>query len=206
MKGVAITNFSVLLQAINWLALKYAFILYPGLNGAQVILARCIVSSIVTFLYVNKDIKKAMWTELEPGSIPLIGFRSLTEVILRGSMYTAMKYFTLTTFAIFNNCSPLVTLLLAAAILKENVTCFDYSTVLLGLCAVSLITYGMTQKQEVSTSADEASTNPKKYAQSDHFSLFPFLAMIAVPLMFGIQHIIARKMRKFKHASSMSCY
>jgi drug/metabolite transporter (DMT)-like permease len=42
--------------------------------------------------------------------------------------------------------SPLVTLILAAAILHENVTFFDYTTVLLGFGAVSLITYGMTQK------------------------------------------------------------
>lgn len=87
-----------------------------------------------------------MWDDLEKGSLKLIAFRSFTELILRGSMFTSMKFFTLSTFAVFNNMSPLVTLILAAAILHENVTCFDYTTVLLGFGAVSLITYGMTQK------------------------------------------------------------
>lgn len=85
-----------------------------------------------------------MWTSLGNGDLKLIAFRSFTELILRGSMFTAMASFTLTTFAVFNNTSPLVTLLLAAIILKENVTCYDYTTVILGFGAVSLITYGMS--------------------------------------------------------------
>lgn len=109
-------------------------------------MGRSIVASIVTALYVNKDLKRAMWDDLEKGSLKLIAFRSFTDFILRGSILISMKFFTLSTLAVFNNMSPLVTLILAAAILHENVTFFDYTTVLLGFGAVSLITYGMTQK------------------------------------------------------------
>lgn len=98
-------------------------------------------------------------------------------------MFYAMKYFTLSTFAVFNNMAPFVTLLLAALILKESVTCFDYSNVLLGLSAICLITYGMTQGAAVSA-AD--AKDPEKMAMVDQFSFFPFLAMIATPIMFGL--------------------
>jgi drug/metabolite transporter (DMT)-like permease len=144
-KGILITNFSVLLQAIHWVAIKYIYILHPGITGLQILFAESLVASIVTHLYVSKDLKNAMWDSLEEGSLKLIAFRSFTELILRGCMYSSMAYFTLTTFAVFNNLSPLLTLLFAVAILKENVTCFDYTTVLLGFGAVSIITIGMTQ-------------------------------------------------------------
>lgn len=85
-----------------------------------------------------------MWYELEKGSLKLIGFRTLTELILRGSMFSAMKYYTLSTFAVFNNTTPMVTLLLAFLILHEKLSCFNITTVILGFGAVGIITYGMT--------------------------------------------------------------
>ena len=62
--GVAIINFSTLLQAVHWMTLKYLFILYPNIIGIKILLFRSIVATIVTYLYVNKGIKDAMWDSL----------------------------------------------------------------------------------------------------------------------------------------------
>ena len=107
-------------------------------------LLRNIIALILIIIYVNKGLKDAMWDSLGPGSLKLIMIRHMVELILRASLYYSVKYFTLTTFAVFNNLAPILTLLLAFCILNEKVTRYDYVNIILGFGAVSLITYGMS--------------------------------------------------------------
>ena len=161
--GILITNFNVLLQAVHWLALKYIYILYPGISGVQILLFRNVIAILLVIVYINKGIKNAMWDSLLPGSLKLIFVKATIELILRVSMYVAIKYFTVTTFAVFSNMAPMVTVLLGAFALKEEVNCTDYCIILLGFASVTFITLGMAAKNEDQTT-NQSNQSSKKYA------------------------------------------
>lgn len=57
--------------------------------------------------------------------------------------YTAIKYYTLTTVAIFYNLDPFFTLLLGALLLKEKISSMDVFLVFVSFSAVFVILYGM---------------------------------------------------------------
>ena len=62
-------------------------------------------------------------------------------------MFTSIKYFTLTTFAVLDNLAPSCTVIFGYFILKENVNKVDVFCVVLGFVAVIFITYGMTNSK-----------------------------------------------------------
>ena len=65
-------------------------------------------------------------------------------------MFTTIKYYTLTTFAVFYNLAPFCTVFLGYFLLKEKVNVLDMVTVVFGFAAVIFITYGMANsKQEL---------------------------------------------------------
>jgi drug/metabolite transporter (DMT)-like permease len=129
------------------MALKYIYILYPGINGVQILLFRNIIGLILVIGFVNKGIKNAMWDSLLPGSLKLIFLKALIELIMRVSMYIAIKYFTVTTFAVFSNMAPIITVLLGGAILKEEVKNIEYFIILLGFASVTFMTFGMASNE-----------------------------------------------------------
>ena len=92
-----------------------------------------------------------MWDSLLPGSLKLIFLKAIIELIMRVSMYVAIKYFTVTTFAVFSNMAPIVTVLLGAFALKEEVKCVEYFIIVLGFASVTIITLGMATKNQDKT-------------------------------------------------------
>ena len=108
-----------------------------------------------------------MWDSLLPGSLKLIFLKATIELFMRVSMYVAIKYFTVTTFAVFSNMAPIFTVLFGASFLKEEVKKVEYFIILLGFASVTFITLGMAteNKEEIATPVDlnDQSTS-KKYA------------------------------------------
>ena len=117
-------------------------------------------------------------------------------------MITALSSFTMTTFAVMFNTAPIFVVFLGALCLRENVTSKDYLLVLLGFIAVSIIILGIFAVQDEPTDRHKDS---KKFAQSNHFTLATFIALIATPLLQAGGTLIVRRMRKLNE-NTLSCY
>ena len=63
-----------------------------------------------------------MWDSIEKSYYPLILYKVFQGTILRIVMFEALKYFTLTTFSVFNNTKPIITIFFGASCLGEIVT------------------------------------------------------------------------------------
>ena len=176
--GIFYMSFYVFNQSLNWLSLKYIFIYNPTLIGVQIVFARNIISTLVTIICVNKRIKYCMWDSIENSQqFMLIFQRCLQGFCLKVMQFSAIKYYTLTTFAIFYNLDPFFTLLLGAIILNESIKPMDIFLVFISFTAVVIISFGMKSDD------DHKKVDSADYAKSDHFNLVGFICLIGVPVL-----------------------
>ena len=70
--GVFLMLVNTFVSAFSWLAIKWVFILEPDLIGIQVVLLRSIFATFVTILYVNKNLKNAMWDKVQNDQFALL--------------------------------------------------------------------------------------------------------------------------------------
>lgn len=132
----------------------------------------------------------------------MLAFRGIQGALLKLVQYSAIKYFTLTTIAVFYNIAPFLTILFASIFLGENVGCMDIFTVIMSFGAVMLITVGMKLNKEKDKAPE---TDPHEFAKIDHFSTIAFLCLIMAPTLKASQNILLRSMRKM-NSDSLSCY
>ena len=74
-------------QALNWFIIKYIYILEPEIHSLQVVFLRSAIATVVTALYVNKDLKKSMWDSLETEVFKFIFIRCIQGFVLRIIMF-----------------------------------------------------------------------------------------------------------------------
>ena len=94
-------------------------------------------------------------------------------------MFTSLKYFMLTTVAIFMNLEAFVTLLMGFYVLKEDVKCTDWAEIAITFISVIVITAGM--KAESGEKEDGAT-----YAKVDHFTVLRFIGLLTIPILHAI--------------------
>jgi drug/metabolite transporter (DMT)-like permease len=116
-------------------------------------------------------------------------------------MFWALKYFTLTTFAVLYNTAPILTLFFSACFLREKVVCMDYITVILGFMAVVTIIYGIF----VQKTKDSNYANGLVFAKTDHFDIVAFVCLVSTPIFASLNTIILRRLRKINE-NTLSCY
>ena len=93
--------------------------------------------------------------------------------------FSSMKFYTLTTVAVFYNLSPFVTQLFGAILLNEAVSCKDFVLVLITFISVLLLIFGMKKDTGEKLSSVD-------FAKTDHFSLAAFFCLIGTPVFVAI--------------------
>ena len=90
-----------------------------------------------------------------------------------------MKYYTLTTVAVFYNLDPFFTLMFGAILLNEAVSCNDFVLVLISFVSVLLLIIGMNSDTGEKVSSVD-------FAKTDHFNPAAFFCLIGVPVFVAI--------------------
>lgn len=90
-------------------------------------------------ILVNKELKPAVWDGVDRKSVGPLIFRSIQGTCTNIINYSVTKYLPLTMIAIVNNMGPLVTLVLAYFILKENVKRFEILMIVLTVAGVLVV-------------------------------------------------------------------
>ena len=73
--GVFLTLINVGLNGINQLVLKYIYIQEPNMNPIKLLYFRALIAASVTILYVNKDLKLAMYDSIEKSQVKFVIMR-----------------------------------------------------------------------------------------------------------------------------------
>ena len=76
-------------------------------------------------MIVNKELKPAVWDGVDRKSVGPLIFRTIQGTCTNIINYSVTKFLPLTLIAIVNNMGPLVTVVLAYFILKENLKLFE---------------------------------------------------------------------------------
>lgn len=129
---------------LNFLAMKYIYIYNPWMTGLQLVFLRSIISTIVTFLYVNKDLRKTMFT----ADTFDMKYNILYRVFCGGLLiklfhYSSIREFKLTTISIILSLSPMIIVLLGFLILGEQITRHNLIVISIAFVAVVFIILGM---------------------------------------------------------------
>lgn len=141
----------------------------------------------ITFLYVNRDIKKAMYDSIPRDQICNLISRCVQSLIIKTLQYELMRYFKLTTISLIANLSPLFTLFLGFLVLKENVSRSDVMQIFGSVLALVLIFFGMQiDKDEIDatkkTDEELIKEDSQEYAKRDHYSLIVFVLLLSMPI------------------------
>ena len=106
--------------------------------------------------------------------------RVVNGFVQRLLLFNSVKYFTLTTLAVFQNLSPFFTTFLGCIILDEDVSLLDFTTIFMGFSAVMSITYGMLRRKPA---ALEELKDSNEFARHDHMSVLNMCGLISVPIL-----------------------
>lgn len=87
------------------------YMYHPELDNSQVLLFRSITASIITALYVNKDLKNVMYDSVKKEDVPILSARVSVSVAIRFCVNLSLGFFKLTTVAIVTNMTPSLILL-----------------------------------------------------------------------------------------------
>ena len=91
-------------------------------------------------IFVNKDLKYAVWDSIPRGTSGTLFFRTVQGASTNYINYYTTKFLPLTLIAIVNNLSPLVTVVLAFFLLKERITKFEmWITILMVSCVIIVV-------------------------------------------------------------------
>jgi len=95
-----------------------------------------------------------------------------------------MSFFSLTMIGVILKLAPVVTVILAYAILKERLTRSETTLLAIAVLSSLLVTIGDHQKEG------------HKYSNDHYFALF---ALLLSPVFIGMGTVALRKMRKLPH-------
>lgn len=194
---------------INWFVLKYIYILRPEMEGIQILFFGRIIATIVSYLYVNKDVKMVVYDSVPSDNVWMLVARCFMSLLNMGLRYTIFKYFKLTTMTLTNNLSPVFTCIFAVVFLGESMVLGDIIQIIICFVAATLITLGMFEDKNQLQSLKINETkqmfeNPHEYAKRDHFHWLYFAFLMMIPFSIASQKVLLRSMRKL-HENTISC-
>jgi drug/metabolite transporter (DMT)-like permease len=181
---------STLVQSWNWLGVKYIYLINPTMNGFQVVFSRSIFSIVILIVLLNVNLKCIMVDNLPSESKKHMAMRVVTGCFGILTMNFVVKYFSLSTIAVINNLSPIVTMLLASAFLKERVSNHDIVCLFLSFLAVTMVILGVQTSGEV--------------GKKNEFGFKLFL-VCCLPVSMACSNITMRLMQKLNEYT-VSCY
>lgn len=181
-KGVFYFNLFVMLQSACYMLAKYIYISQTLIVPSQLLTMVTIWATFLGFIYVNKDIKSVMFTQIPRNQIGLMVIRCLSGAAARIISFSISKYVSLMFIGLTQNAAPLITIILSRLFNGERINYIDIAMILVTFAGVTMLTVG--DERIVQTNSNQES--------------FPVLATIGafiVPVLMSINSIVMRKMK-----------
>ena len=184
------------LWAFNFLTARLLYDRNPELNPYQMIAMRSIFAIIFQGLYVNKELKAAVWDGVNRHNSGALVARTLLGVAINSINYGIARYLPLSYLAIAVNMGPFVTLILAYFMLHERITVFDVTMITLTVAGILVV----ISQREVETDEEQQQPQLSKVG-----TIFLYLGLVIMPVCSAGGNIAMRKMQKF-HDAVVSWY
>lgn len=151
---------------------------------------------LILSVLLNKKLKYVMIDSVNKSSVTGLATRVLTGCFLVFVNYYIIKIFNLTLLAMVINTSPLLTVILAALILKEKINYLSIVYLLLGFTAVAIMIFGSSKHSDnESESIDdiEASTTTTTSVTTVGFGAY--LVLLLNPVAQSAGQLAMRSMK-----------
>jgi drug/metabolite transporter (DMT)-like permease len=195
-KGMIIYIIYTFLKSLCFLCASFLYRRNPDLGSFQMLVMRSMFALVCQAIYVNKDLKKAVWDDINRSNVCPLIVRSSQGSITNIVNYTVTKFLPLTMIAIVNNLGPPVTVLMAFIVLKERVKKFEILMITLTVAGILTVVVGGEQDPSTQDGMPTI-TKTTRYILYGVLFFNPFLSA------FGT--ISMRKMKKF-HEAVVSFY
>ena len=106
------------------------------------LLMRSVFALVCQAIYVNKELKKAVWDDINKKNVSPLIVRTIQGSISNIINYSVTKYLPLTMIAIVNNLGPPVTVFLAFIVLKERLKGFEIFMITLTVAGIMTVVIG----------------------------------------------------------------
>ena len=97
---------------------------------------------LLNFLYLNVSLKHVMVDSVLKEKRKALALRVFIQMFTISVNYTSLKYFTLTTVALFNNLGPLVTVILGCLFFGESITRGQMLMMIVAFGAIQCMIFG----------------------------------------------------------------
>ena len=139
--------YSMQMAAVLYIT-KGLYLLNPGIEVMQVTSMKALIACIVLIVFLNKDLKYVMYDRIDNEcKWPLI-FKTIQTTASIFIQYNAMKYFTVSITGVIYGLTPLIACALAAVFLKEKMTLWTITSVIIVLSCVLMILLGAKGEEE----------------------------------------------------------
>ena len=186
-----------MLKSVSFVCTSFLYLRNPDLTAFQMLLMRSVFALIVQVIYVNKDLKHAVWDGVNRTNVgPLITRVSMgcfTNIV----NYSVTKFLSLTFIAVVNNMGPPLTVLLCYFFLKERIAPFE--TAMLSLTVIGILLYAIAGVSDTSEGETDRAQATKV------MTIVMYVALCFNPIMSAVGTIAMRKMKKF-HEAIVSFY
>ena len=149
LKGVILFNINVFTASVQYLLSKVLYHRHPTLQPSQLLTVRGIIATIFGFLYVNKDIKLAMWDGVPEGNTFLLIQRIMCNCLSVIINFTVIKYMSLIYVGVAQNLSPLLIVVMSYFCLGERINKQDLVLLFVTFVGVVIVIYGMSVERGV---------------------------------------------------------
>ena len=184
------------LWAFNFLTARLLYDRNPDMNPYQMIAMRSIFAIAFQAMYVNKELKAAVWDGINRNNCGALVARTALGVAINSINYAIARYLPLSYLAIAVNMGPFITLILAYYMLNERITVFDVTMITMTIAGILVV---ISQREE--QTGDERQ-QPKL---SQFGTICLYIGLVIMPACSAGGNIAMRKMQKF-HDAVVSWY
>lgn len=169
--------------------MKTIYALNPDIQVFEVTSMKALVSFAILVVMLNVKLKHVMYDTIDPESKWALAYKSVQATVSILIQYNAMKYFSVSTTGVVCSLVPLIACILAAVILKENLTVYTIVSVLIVLgCIITILLGAQGEEAE----AMDANT-------------WALIGLCSQPILLASGMIAARRMKK-NHPLAQTCY
>lgn len=184
------------LWAFNFLTARLLYDRNPEMSPYQMIAMRSLFAIIFQAMYVNKELKAAVWDGVNRHNSGALVARTVLGVAINSINYGLARYLPLSYLAIAVNMGPFVTLVLAYFMLHERITAFDVTMITMTVAGILVV---ITQRE------DETGDDRQQPQLSHMGKIFLYIGLVVMPVCSAGGNIAMRKMQKF-HDAVVSWY
>ena len=103
---------------------------------------RSVFGLITQLVWVNKDLKKACWDDINRKSVGPLIVRTIQGSLTNIINFAVTKFLPLTIIGVINNLGPPVTMVVAFFVLKEKIKAFEIVMITLTVGCILVIVIG----------------------------------------------------------------